>query len=165
MWCWCLPLPYFQNGKRDDRYWKCPWDTKKWCIVPWDWCKNRLWKELLRRPRFGSIWPFEGVPWCRPFVTQDRFWNWRFQVVNFDAQQVFNEGLGDMLVAEYTSPNIIGSVMSSLSKDFIQNNNSTSNSRFALESICIPYPQLPCKNVFFLTTKWLSLLARKWRTE
>ena len=44
-------------------------------------------------------------------VTQDRFWNWRFQVVNFDVQQVFDEGLGDMLVAEYKSEhNWIGNV-------------------------------------------------------
>ena len=34
-------------------------------------------------------------------VTQNSFWNRRFQMVNFDAQQVFDEGLRNMLVAEY----------------------------------------------------------------
>ena len=34
-------------------------------------------------------------------VTQNRLWNWRFQMINFDVQQVLNKRLRDMLVAEY----------------------------------------------------------------
>ena len=34
-------------------------------------------------------------------ITQTRLWNWRFQMINFDVQQVLNKRLRDMLVAEH----------------------------------------------------------------
>ncbi len=36
-------------------------------------------------------------------VAQDSFWNRRFQVINFDVQQMFNEGLRNVFVTEYES--------------------------------------------------------------